>query len=192
MTQCSELRPRLILPPPPPLLCTKLSDLAQVTTLAFIFLICEMGLIMPAFPISYRNGQSEITLKKTKQKTNWKVPLQQGWESGRGYHWPSVMYQEVQLLNSFSGQWRKGISTENSEQACLFLMSSRTLQWEPWPWRLFLALPRPPSLASAEDAAEQESDGPPETSLQGAEGHLLLSWPGLIVMEQDLADGQSS
>lgn len=68
MTQCSELQPRLILPPPPPLLCTKLSDLVQVTTLAFIFLICEMGLIMPAFPISYRNGQSEITLKKQNKK----------------------------------------------------------------------------------------------------------------------------
>ena len=68
MTQCSELQPRLILPPPPPLLCTKLSDLVQVTTLAFIFLICEMGLIMPAFPISYRNGQSEITLKKQHKK----------------------------------------------------------------------------------------------------------------------------
>lgn len=43
-----------------------------------------MGLIMPAFPISYKNGKSEITSKKQNQKTNWKAPIQQGWESGSG------------------------------------------------------------------------------------------------------------
>lgn len=94
MAQCSELQPSFILPPPLPLLCTKLSDLAQVTTLAFIFLLCEMGLIMPAFPILYKNGKSEITSKKQNKKLTEKLLF------SRAENQVEVIYQEVQLLCS--------------------------------------------------------------------------------------------
>lgn len=156
---------------PPLLPCTKLNDLAQVTILGLIFLICEIGMIIPALPTSHRNGGSEITLKKT----TWKIAYVQCRESGRCYHRPSVIYQGYSQCAP-----SKGGGGEASLEKTLHRLSS---SWyflglyrdSPGPWRPFLTLLRPLSLASAEDVAEKEADGPLENSLQGATGHCLLS-----------------